>query len=103
MVAFVTKTQPRFQPGKLLATPAAFDVIHNSGQAPADFMERHLRGDWGDLSDDDRQANELALSDGSRILSAYKTAKGVKIWIITEAADEEGHRCAPTILLPAEY
>jgi len=103
MVAFVTKPQPKFEPGNLVATPAALEAIHESGQSPADFIDRHLVGDWGELSDDDRQANEDALSDGSRILSAYKTVKGQKIWIITEAADEQGHRIATTILLPDEY
>jgi len=41
--------------------------------------------------------------DGSRLLSAYKTLKGERIWIITEAADDQGRRVASTILLPQEY
>jgi hypothetical protein len=36
-------------------------------------------------------------------LSAYRTLVGVKIWIITEAADDNGKRLATTILLPSEY
>jgi hypothetical protein len=43
------------------------------------------------------------LLDGSRLLSAHRTSLGEKIWIITEAADESGHRVATTILLPSEY
>lgn len=38
------------------------------------------------------------LKDGSRIFSAYTTAKGVKLYVITEA-----DRSATTILLPEEY
>ena len=30
-------------------------------------------------------------------------SKGTKLWIITEAADERGHRLATTLLLPEEY
>ncbi len=59
--------------------------------------------DWGELSDDDKRLNEDALHDGSRILSAYILPTEVKIWIITEAADENGDRAAMTALLPAEY
>lgn len=40
---------------------------------------------------------------GSRLLSAYTSAAGVKVWIITEAADDEGKRPATTVLLPEEY
>jgi hypothetical protein len=47
--------------------------------------------------------NEAALVQGDRILSAYRTLKGVKVWVITEAADDNGHRAATTILLPDEY
>jgi hypothetical protein len=36
-------------------------------------------------------------------MSAYKTARKVKLWIITEAADDHGRRVATTILLPEEY
>jgi len=45
----------------------------------------------------------VALQDGSRILSAYHTSTGQKIWIITEATDDRGQRSATTILLPDEY
>ena len=44
-----------------------------------------------------------ALIDGSRILSAYHTSNGVKLWVITESTDELGIRAATTILLPDEY
>jgi hypothetical protein len=48
-------------------------------------------------------ANDEALKDGSRILSAYLTLKGKKLWVITEATDDDGHRAATTLLLPEEY
>jgi len=89
--------------GQTVATPAALKAIQQAGQSPAEFLDRHVRGDWGDLCDEDEQANEDALQDGSRILSAYHTSTGQKIWIITEAADEDDRREATTILLPDEY
>jgi hypothetical protein len=35
------------------------------------------------------QANDHALTDDSRILSAYRPSLGEKIWIITEAVEYE--------------
>lgn len=60
-------------------------------------FKRHVRGDWGDLDEQDKQANDKALQDGSRILSAYGKGE-TKLWIITEA-----DRSATTILRPDEY
>ena len=69
-----------------------------------DLVERHISKDWGDLSDEDKRLNDEALHDGSRILSAYiLPTTEMKIWIITEAADDAGKRTATTALLPEEY
>jgi len=57
-----------------------------------------MSADWGEISEDDAQENELSLKEGFRLLSAYRTVKGQKIWIITEA-----DRSATTVLLPSEY
>lgn len=94
---------PKFHPGRLMATPAALAAIEAAGQGADEFVGRHLRGDWGEVGGEDRRLNDEALSDGSRLLSAFTTAGGVRLWIITEAADEGGIRAATTILLPNEY
>ena len=94
---------PKFHPGRCLATPAALAAIEEAGQSPADFLDRHGRGDWGEVDDEDRRLNDEALRDGTRLLSAYATALGERLWVLTEAADEEGRRAATTILLPDEY
>ncbi len=94
---------PKFSLGQVLATPGALQALRDAGQSPAEFLSRHTNGDWGDLGDEDKRLNDEALKDGSRILSAYKTTTGVKLWIITEAADDNGQRAATTILLPEEY
>ena len=61
-------------------------------------LARHAAGDWGELCDADRKANEAALADGSRLLSVYWTASDVKFYIITEA-----DRAYTTVLLPEDY
>jgi len=84
--------------GRLLATPAALEACAVSGENPLRFIVRHARGDWGDLSSEDKLANERALEEGTRLLSAYHLKDGTKIWIITE-----WDRSATTVLLPEEY
>ena len=89
---------PKFQLGSIVATPAAVQAIENSGQSPTDFLSRHIKGDWGEVCDEDKELNDQALIDGDRLLSAYRTLKNTRIWVITEA-----DRSATTILLPEEY
>ena len=72
--------------------------MERAGQTPADFLARHQQGDWGEVCDEDKQENEYSVTKRLRILSAYRTSKGVKLWVITEA-----DRSATTILLPDEY
>lgn len=62
------------------------------------FLDRHVTGDWGEVGAEDAQENELSVVWGFRILSAYRTAKGTRLWVITEA-----DRSSTCILLPEEY
>ena len=98
-----TNGKLKFDLGQLLATPGVLEALQESNQSPMEFISRHLRGDWGELCAEDKRLNDQALVDGSRLLSAYRTLKGVKLWIITEATDDNGRRAATTILKPEEY
>ena len=89
---------PKFRLGKLVATPGALAALTEAGQSPMEFVARHVVGDWGECDEHDRQANEDALRNGERLFSVYRTAKGVKIWVITEA-----DRSSTCVLLPEEY
>ena len=91
-------TIPRFALGQTFITPGAEEALQIAGQSATEFLRRHMSGDWGDLSDEDVKENEFSLKEGLRLLSAYQTGKGQKLWIITEA-----DRSATTILLPSEY
>jgi len=99
----IAKSHPKFTLGQIVATPGALEALQKSGQSAIEFLQRHVQGDWGDMCEEDRQANDQALIDSSRILSAYRTSLGEKVWIITEAVDDSGNRAAATILLPSEY
>ena len=91
-----TSQELKFELGKVCATPNALSHV------PSDEMQvalgRHHRGDWGDVCKEDWRANDEALKQDTRLLSAYKSKGGVKFWIITEA-----DRSVTTILLPEDY
>ena len=93
-----TPSAARFSPGSVVATPAALAALEAAGQSPLEFLQRHLRGDWGEVDAHDRRENELALRRGLRLLSAYTLRDGTRIWVITEA-----DRSATTLLLPEDY
>jgi hypothetical protein len=90
--------QPAFELGQIVATPGALAALKKSGQQPGEFLTRHINRDWGDLDEEDRKENEYSLEHGFRLLSAYKTNAGDRLWIITEA-----DRSVTTLLLPEEY
>ena len=89
---------PKFPLGNVVATAGAIEAIIEADQTPGEFLNRHLSGDWGELNQEDLDENESSLKNGNRLLSAYRTNKGAKLWIITEH-----DRSATTILLPSEY
>ncbi len=85
-----------FRLGRIVATPNALSKL--SQQDVLRGIQRHQAADWGDVDADDREANNRALTEGTRLFSVYHTASGLKYWIITEA-----DRSATTVLLPEDY
>src|SRR4051812_19766672 len=86
--------------GRLVSTPGAIEAMTRNQQDPLVLLNRHRSGDWGELDEHDRAANDRAATEGGeRVLSSYRLADGTTvIWIITEA-----DRSATTVLLPDEY
>jgi hypothetical protein len=86
-----------FCSGQIVATPGALAALEEANQIASEYLDRHLQGDWGDLCEDDKTANQEALEQGLRLLSSYPIGER-KLWIITEA-----DRSVTTLLLPEEY
>jgi len=86
----------KFRLGHLVSTPNALSQLQQEDILKA--IQRHQGGDWGDVDEHDRQANDHALIEGTRLLSVYCAVNGTKFWIITEA-----DRSVTTILLPEDY
>ncbi len=91
------QVKPLFLLGQTLTTPGALVVMQGMDISPISILSRHQCGDWGDMDQDDKEANDSALNTETRIFSAYKF-NTVLLWVITEA-----DRSSTTILLPEEY
>jgi hypothetical protein len=95
-----------FSTGQIVATRGVYDLARENpdfAQFVQKSLNRHVKGDWGDVDDEDKLTNDQALKQGTRLLSAYNDERFPKngvatIWIITEA-----DRNATTILFPDEY
>jgi hypothetical protein len=86
-----------FQLGAVVMTQGAKRLMEELELDPAHYLARHITGDWGDLSADDKKENDYSVTRSLRIFSAYGTGDS-KLWIITEA-----DRSVTTILRPDEY
>jgi hypothetical protein len=91
-------TFARFPLGQTYITPGAEEALMIAGQTGIEFLRRHVSGDFGEFTNTDVDENELSLREGFRVLSIYRTAKGQRLWIVTEA-----DRSSTTILIPSEY
>ena len=88
----------RFGLGRLYVTTGAAAALDEAGETPLAYIARHARGEWGEVCAEDAAENELSIAHGFRILSAYTTRRGDRLYVITEA-----DRSATTALLSDEY
>jgi hypothetical protein len=88
--------KPKFPLGRTVITRNAQSSV------PADdvhsAINRHVVGDWGEVSKEDWAENELSLREGFRLFSVYHATNGARFWVITEA-----DRSSTTVLLPEDY
>ena len=81
----VAATRRLFSLGKVVATPGALEAFERVAQQASEYLRRHATGDWGDLDDQDKRANDEAVAhEGDedrqgRVLSAYKLADKTQI------------------------
>jgi hypothetical protein len=73
-----------FTLGEIVIRPRAALLMQNLRINPASLFLRHVTGDWGDVSNDQRRANDEAVREGGRVLSAYGQGN-MRIYVITEA------------------
>ncbi|GJH07718.1 hypothetical protein CBA19CS11_02790 [Caballeronia novacaledonica] len=78
------RLKPLFHPGRLLVTPDALEKLRANQIPVISVMLRHVAGDWGIVSDDDRAQNDLSVAAGLRLLSIYPLPDGARIIVTTE-------------------
>ena len=107
----------RFALGQVVATPGALALLQATGRSAASLLARHMHSDFGDICRDDAALNELAITDGSRIMSVYRLVDAEKlkstpkqkridlptVWVITNGTNTEGQREYTILLLPRDY
>ncbi|MDP9478646.1 MAG: hypothetical protein M3R38_23685 [Actinomycetota bacterium] len=93
-------TAALFGLGRVVVTPGALELLAATETNPAELLERHQRGDWGEVPPEDARENERSLKYVWRVVSSYPLGEdgGAKVWIITEA-----DRSSTCILRPEEY
>jgi hypothetical protein len=107
----------KFQLGQCVATPGALALLEKTGFSAAFLINRHVHGSWGEVCKEDAEMNELAITDGSRIMSVYRLVNAEKlkatpkqkradlptVWVITDGMNADGKREYTTLLLPEDY
>lgn len=79
-----TRLKPLFHPGKLLVSHAALAALRANDVPVIGVMLRHIAGDWGIVSDDDKRENDVSINAGLLLLSVYRLPDQTRILVITE-------------------
>jgi hypothetical protein len=74
-----------FELGQITMTPSAISIIARFKVPIGDLLDRHEKGDYGEVSEQDWHENTLALLPESleRIMSVYRVGN-TKLWVITD-------------------
>ena len=86
----------KFRLGQVLVTPGAIAALTREDVVRA--LNRHVRGDWGNVGEEEWRANDSALANSSLLLSSYRAEDGTRFWVITEE-----HRTFTVVILPEDY
>ncbi|POP88819.1 SAM-dependent methyltransferase, partial [Pseudomonas amygdali pv. morsprunorum] len=89
-----------FELGRVVLTHSVQSLLENNSLDVMQYLRRHATGDWGEISNDDWDSNQQALSAEGRLFSGYDIDAGdeTRLWIITEV-----DRSVTTIMLPSDY
>lgn len=79
-----TRLKPLFHPGKLLVSHAALAALRTNGVPVISIVLRHIAGDWGIVSEDDKRQNDVSILAGLRLISIYRLPDQTRILVITE-------------------
>lgn len=79
-----TRLKPLFHPGKLLVSHAALAALRANSVPLISIVLRHIAGDWGIVSEDDKRQNDVSITAGLRLISIYRLPDQTRVLVITE-------------------
>lgn len=79
-----TRLKPLFHPGKFLVAPAAIEALRSNGVPVISVVLRHIAGDWGVVSEEDKRQNDVSIATGLRLISIYRLPDQTRVLVITE-------------------
>lgn len=95
-----------FNMGEVIVTSTIHMYIQTNNTFALEInkaLNQYSQKDWGNLCDEDKEANEMALRhpEDLYLLGAYETSEG-KIYIITNRKSEKAGDNVTTICFPEE-
>lgn len=93
------KGSRRFEPGTISISAGAQEALRSSPTRVEDLIARHCCGDFGELPENDRQANESAIVHGGYITSIYRVPRlalglaPILIWVYTNLRERWTYVC----------
>lgn len=88
-----TRKADRLVLGQLYATPDVLAACERAGVKLLALLERHTRGDGGELG-----CHNIQESKGMRVKSSYPLSRVTTVWVVTEP-----DRSVTLLLLPEEF
>ncbi len=77
------QVQPLFSPGTLKLSEKVHWLASKSLIDPLSYVQRHVRGDWGEISEAERQSNDVALEQGAPMTSRFQITPRLFLVVIT--------------------
>lgn len=90
-----------FDLGVIVTSPGALAALQQVGMTPSDLLRRHLRGDWGEINEEERERNEEEVRNGNGgdgIVSVYTLPRTNEVIVILT----EANRSYTQLLTPEE-
>lgn len=86
----------KFDPGDILSTKAAMETVLKAKAAGQIYVQKHLKGNFGDIDCKQKKANkENIASKSGKIISKYLLSNGSMLKIVTDFENKTTIFCVP--------
>ncbi|RCI70548.1 methyltransferase [Pseudomonas aeruginosa] len=80
--------QPLFAPGTLKLSEKVHWLARKGLIDPLAYVQRHVRGDWGEIDEATRQANNVAIQQDNLMISQFRITPDLAL-IVKTSEDHE--------------